>query len=165
MVAPSPRWSGKSIPLRLGLKSCAVSTLVPKVAPCPLWSRGIVSWFLVAPSPPRSGKLRRLRQSLESRAVCALVCALVCTLIDQFAQHPTRSQELFLSRAVSTSVWKVWKWLSLVAPVTLFPDRQDLGVFAMVWKIRPYPSWSRGIDYWSRRLRNGLENQTASVLV
>ena len=46
-------------------------------------------------------------------------------------------RNFFDSRAVSISVWKVWKWLSLVAPVTPFPEPQGRAVSASVAKVAP----------------------------
>ena len=92
---------------------------------------------VVAPSPPCSGKSRRLRLGRESNKKCFFFGRAVSALVAKVEPFPPRSrkpQEFFFwsrrlsfgheSRAVSYSVAKVWKWLRLVAPVVSSPKSQ-----------------------------------------
>ena len=145
---------------------CAASTTVAK------------GCFLVAPSPPRSGKSRRLRLGLKSRAVSALV--------RNFAPSPLGTQKSrrfryghdikIIGRAASASVWKValspprsrksWKctfwsrwpsrsrrcFLSRAASTTVAKN---------CFLVAPSPPRSGK----SRRLRLGLKSRVVSTLV
>ena len=113
MVAPSPRWSEKTRPLRLNLKSCVV----------PSWSRGIDSWS------------RLLRDGQESRALSVVVGKVALSLPWPGKSRRFRlgRKELILGRAVS----------------------------AMVGKVAPSLPWSEK----SRCLCFSLESRVVSVLV
>ena len=111
----------KVAPIRLGLGR--LHALIAKFAPHPSrWEELVLgcavsaSVWKIARSPPLSGKSCRLHPGLESRTVSALFWKVVphalwsrrfpLWLLKSCSVHHGR-KELFLSRAVSASVWKV----------------------------------------------------------
>ena len=63
-----------------------------------------------------------------------------CFLVAPTPPWSRKSRRLRLgleNYAVSISVWKVWKWLSLVAPVAPFPVPQVRAVSTLVAKFAP----------------------------
>ena len=75
------------------------------------------------------------------------------------APHPDLDPNCIVAPRVW--VWKVWTWVAQwAAKVWTYRNlvAKRHAVSSLVWKVASCPSWPRGIDYWSRHLRDGPES-------
>ena len=133
---------------------------------------GLEDWFLVAPSPPWSGKLHCLRLGLKNHAVSAVVWKVsLCSPRSQGVIIWSRRLRFDLeSRSVPRENRVGGRAASAlfynVAPILprLRRSRELIfgcAVSALVWNIAPSPPWSGKL----RCLRLGLKNHAVSALV